>query len=76
MRRMTLRFDTRALYEALDAQRVARDMSWADVAQEIGIAATTLKNTGKGGRLEADGMLNMVRWLGRTVDSFTRETRT
>jgi hypothetical protein len=73
---MTIRFDTHALYEALDAQRLVRGLSWNDVARETGIAATTLKNTAKGGRLEIDGMLNMVHWLGRTVESFTRQAHT
>lgn len=71
---MVLRFDTRALYQALDAQRTARGLTWADVGRETGVAAATLKNTQKGGRLEVDGMLAMVHWLGRTVESFTRET--
>jgi len=71
---MPIRFDTRALYEALDAQRAARGLTWADIARETGVAASTLKNTAKGGRLEVDGMLAMVHWLGRTVESFTRET--
>jgi len=30
-----------------------------------------LTRTKAGGRLEVDGMLNMVRWLSRTVESFT-----
>ena len=71
---MVLRFDSPALYQALDAQRSSRGLAWADVARETGVAAATLKNTQKGGRLEVDGMLAMVAWLGRTVESFTRET--
>jgi hypothetical protein len=69
-----IRFDAKTLYAALDAQRTARGMSWADVARETGVAANTLTGTKKGGRLEVDGMLAMVRWLGRTVESFTNET--
>jgi hypothetical protein len=64
------RFDTRALYEALDAQRQTRGVSWEQLARDLGVAATTLKGTAKGGRLEVDGMLRMVGWLGRTVESF------
>ncbi len=66
------RFDTRALYAALDAQRRQREMSWQQVAQETGVAASTMMRTRLGGRLEVDGMLAMVRWLGRTVESFTQ----
>ncbi len=64
------RFDTRALYEALDEQRLARGLSWEQVATELGVSSTTLRNTARGGRLEVDGMLRMVGWLGRTVESF------
>ncbi len=66
------RFDARALYIALDAQRRTRGMSWRQVASETGVSASTLTRTKLGGRLEVDGMLAMVRWLGRTVESFTR----
>ena len=69
-----IRFDTRALYEALEAKRLARGLGWAAVAAETGVAAATLKRTKDGGRLEVDTMLAMVAWLGRSVESFTRET--
>ncbi len=65
------RFNAVALYQALDAQRCARSMSWAQVADEIGVSVSTLTNTKRGGRMEVDGMLAMVRWLDRTVESFT-----
>jgi DNA-binding phage protein len=65
------RFDARALYAALDAERRARGMSWQQVAEETGVSATTLTRTKQGGRLEVDGTLAMVRWLGRTMESFT-----
>jgi transcriptional regulator with XRE-family HTH domain len=71
---MPIRFDARALYEALDEQRRSRGMSWQEVAREIGVSASTLIRTRRGGRMEADGMLAMVRWLGRTAESFTRKT--
>ena len=71
---MPIRFDARALYAALDAQRRARGMTWRQVAEEVGVSASTLTYTRHGGRMEADGMLAMVRWLGRTAESFTRHT--
>ena len=69
-----VRFDTRALYRALDAQRQARAMSWRQVSDEIGLSAATLARTEHGGRLEVDGMLAMVAWLGRSVESFARRS--
>jgi hypothetical protein len=72
---MPIRFDVRALYDAMDAQRRARGMSWRQMAQEMGgISPSTLTCTRLGGRIKVDGMLAMVRRLGRTVESFTRHT--
>jgi transcriptional regulator with XRE-family HTH domain len=72
---MPLRFDAKALYETLDTQRRSRGMSWRQVASEIGVGVSTLTHTKQGGRMEVDGMLAMVHWLGRTVESFTRQTK-
>ena len=69
-----IRFDPKALYAALDEQRRERGLSWAQVAKETGVAAATLKRTEQGGRLEVDGVLAMVGWLGRTVESFTKRS--
>lgn len=69
------RFDAAALYVAMNRQRQNRAMSWQGVADEIGVSAATLRRTQKGGRLEVDGMLAMVGWLGEPVESFVRETK-
>lgn len=68
-----IRFDARALYVALDQQRLAREMSWEQVAAAIGVSLGTIARTKDGGRLEVDGMLAMVSWLGVPVETFTRE---
>lgn len=71
---MLRRFDSAALYAALDTQRLARSMSWSAVAQETGVSVATMKRARSGGRLEVDGMLCMVAWLGVPVETFVRET--
>ncbi|HXY30491.1 MAG TPA: hypothetical protein VEI06_07255 [Gemmatimonadaceae bacterium] len=55
-----LRFDTRALFIALDRKRTAEGLTWREVARITGVAAGTLTRTREGGRLEVDGMLAMV----------------
>jgi transcriptional regulator with XRE-family HTH domain len=65
------RFNAAALYKALDQERRNRGMNWTQVAEEIGVSVSTITRTRLGGRMEVDGMLAMVRWLGRTVESFT-----
>ena len=68
-----MRFDARVLYEAMDEQRGVRGLSWREVALEIGgISPSTLTRTKLGGRMQADGMLAMCRWVGRTAESFLR----
>ena len=68
------RFDSQALYRALDERRASRGLSWKQVAEETGVSVSTLTRTRLSGRLEVDGVLAMVSWLGRTVESFARET--
>lgn len=46
-------------------------MTWGQAAEEVGVSPSTMTRTRQGGRMEVDGMLAMVRWLGRTVESFT-----
>lgn len=67
------RFDAVALYRALDAKRTARGLTWAQVAAETGVSVTTLRGTQRGGRLEVDGMLAMVAWVGLPVEAFVHE---
>ena len=69
-----LRFDPEALYHALETQRRARDLTWGEVAEQIGVSASTLRRTREGGRMEVDGMLAMVHWLGVAVETFVRES--
>jgi catechol 2,3-dioxygenase-like lactoylglutathione lyase family enzyme len=66
------RFDAHALFLALDEQRRLRKMSWRQVGLEVGVSSSTMTRTRRGGRMEVDGMLAMVRWVGRSVESFTR----
>jgi len=73
-------FDLKALYEALDAQRAARTLTWSQVARELSrafartparpVSASTI--TGIRGRqeVEGDGVLQMLIWLDRTPESF------
>lgn len=72
-------FNLRALYDALDAQRQARGLSWAAATRQMqgrihtkrrGMSASTVRATRTRTVLEGDGVLQMLRWLGRTPESF------
>ncbi len=67
------RFDSKALYQAIDEQRRTREMTWTEVSKEIGVSTSTITGTKRGGRMEVDGMLAMVHWLGVPVEAFVRE---
>ena len=64
-------FNPQALYDAIDAQRRERGMTWNAVAREIRVSISTIKGmTKRNWGLELDGVMGMTRWVGRTVESF------
>ena len=68
----TLRFDTKKMHAALDAQRVERHLTWAEVAQEVGIGVSSLTHLSQGGRTAFPQVMRIVRWLGKPAADFTR----
>lgn len=68
-------FDVRALYEALNAERERRETSWAAIARETHVSAATISRTSDADDLEADGMLQLVRWIGLAPESFARDSQ-
>jgi uncharacterized protein YfiM (DUF2279 family) len=73
-------FSIAALYAALDAQRVARGLSWQQVAREVSgrfdqspatpVSPSTLRGLCTKGSVEGDGVLQMLSWLRRSAESF------
>jgi hypothetical protein len=68
-----LRWDTRALFLALNAQRLERQLTWAQVAREVGgFTPRMITGLAKGGRTGFPPVMRLVRWLNRPAASFTR----
>jgi len=68
-----LRWNTKALHSALNAQRQARGMTWKEVAQQIdGFTPGMLTNLANGGRTGFPHVMRIVRWLGQPAVIFTR----
>jgi hypothetical protein len=68
----SLRWNTKALHAALNAQRQARGMTWKEAGQEIGgCTAGMLMNLAKGGRVAFPGVIRFVRWLDQPAAAFT-----
>jgi hypothetical protein len=78
-------FDISALFEALDSQRVARGLSWAQVAGEMWrmaaelnrsrpndhpLSPSTIVNMSKRGNTTCQHALIFLQWLGRSPESF------
>jgi hypothetical protein len=77
-------FDTGALYRALDDQRTSLGLSWAGAADQLWelsselndrrrdhpISPSTLTNMATHPRISCQHALFMLRWLGRTPESF------
>lgn len=67
-----LRFDTGAIFRALDVARVERHLTWRQVAEEIGgVTAAQLTRFSKGAGIGIVAVGRIARWLGRPVASFT-----
>lgn len=64
------RFDLRRLFHAIDAERSARDLTWAALAREVGVATTTIRRFAIADDAEADGVLALVRWLNAAPEDY------
>src|SRR5258708_4432630 len=64
------RLDTEALYAALDAQRQGRDLSWRQLAKEVGVSPSTMTRLAQRQRPDIDAFAALVRWLGQPADNF------
>ena len=73
---LILRFDAPVIHAALDAQRVARKMTWRQVAEEIGgCTPSSLTSMAKNERVSFPHVMRILAWLGRPAASFTRASR-
>lgn len=66
------RFDSGAFYEALDATRQAKGLTWKQVAVQSGVSASTLTRMGRGRRPDVDGLAALTSWAGLSADDFVR----
>lgn len=72
---MAKNFDLKALSLAIDDERVSRGLTWNGVAKEIEerfvkMSPFTIKGVGDRPRVEGDGVLQILLWLGRAPESF------
>lgn len=61
---VTPRFDLRGLFLAIDSERERRSLTWAALARQVGVAASTIRRFADADDAEADGVLALLSWLG------------
>jgi transcriptional regulator with XRE-family HTH domain len=64
-----------ALYASLDAQRSARNLSWRNLAKDIGISPSTFSRMANGLRPDVDAFASMTQWLAMPADVFITDDR-
>jgi transcriptional regulator with XRE-family HTH domain len=69
---MAENFDMEAFYAALNAARLSRQKTWKDVAQETGVAASTLSRMGQGARPDVNGLAALLKWSNLKAEMFIR----
>lgn len=63
--------DVGRLHAALDAKRTERDLSWRQLAKEIGVSPSTMSRlTNEDVRPDVDAFAAMVTWLGVPAEKF------
>ena len=68
-----LRLDTRALHAALNAQRQARSLNWAQVAAELpGFTTSMLTNLATGPLIGFPRVMLLFQWVGQPAAHFVR----
>ncbi len=67
-------FDLHALFEAVDAERDRRGLSWAALSREIGVASSTVRRFVDADDAEADGVLATLQWLDATAEHYIADS--
>ena len=65
------RIDVPGLYAALDAARRSRELSWRQLAAEVGCSPSTMTRLANGHRPDVDAFIALTRWLKMPAESFT-----
>jgi transcriptional regulator with XRE-family HTH domain len=68
-------FDLGELFERVDRVRRASGQSWASLARQVGMAASTIRRFERAADAEADGVLTLVAWLGVPPEEFISGAR-
>ncbi|MEU7890728.1 helix-turn-helix transcriptional regulator [Microbispora bryophytorum] len=62
--------DVKALHAALDAARIEKDLSWRQLAKEIGVSASTISRMANGLKPDVTAFAAMTTWLRMPAETF------
>lgn len=65
-----LRVDRRALWEALDTARQGRQLTWRDIANQVGTSPSTFSRLKQGLGTDADTFVSLIVWLQARAEDF------
>ncbi len=63
-------FDVEGFHAALDAQRVAKGLTWKEVSDQSGVSQSTLTRISQGRRPDVDGLALLLAWSGLDATQF------
>jgi len=69
---MSTTFDGESFFAAIDAARIAKDLTWKKVAEKAGVPASTLTRMSQGKRPDLDSLAKLCQWSGLKADDFMR----
>jgi transcriptional regulator with XRE-family HTH domain len=64
------RINVPALYAALDAARKSKNLSWRQLAAEVGCSPSTMTRLANGYRPDADAFMTLAQWLRMPAETF------
>jgi transcriptional regulator with XRE-family HTH domain len=64
------RINVSALYAALDGARRSRNISWRQLAGEVGCSPSTMTRLANGYRPDADAFMSLTQWLKMPAERF------
>lgn len=67
-------FDSERLYAVLDSHRIARKLTWKQVAEQAGVSASTLTRMSQGRRPDVDSLAALLDWSGESTECFVIPT--
>lgn len=65
-------FDSGSFFSALESTKLARGLTWKQVADQSGVGASTLTRMAQGRRPDVNGLAALSSWSGLDIDDFVR----